>query len=254
MRGRCKRSRARSPSRGTGRGGGRPTSKAVVSVAEFPTLTASTVTRRPFHPKAVWPPRSRRRYTSGAAFRGGGATRRSLRARTWRSPPGGGSRHQRASPSDAGGRHPEATALAKEACHSEVACSVGLVPHCAGTEVPDAAEITTSSQSRGPRGDLATPGRDPRYPSVRPAPRSESLSVPPGPFEIRPRPASPSGISGEQPASRLRGGPGVCTPVGPSLGSAPRRRVTLRAERPPPFPWQGGSFQSPRRDPQHWRP
>lgn len=127
---------------------------------------------------------------------------------------------------------------------------MGLVPRCAGTEVPDAAEITASSQSRGSRGNVATPGRDPRHVSVRPAPLSEALSVPPGPFEIRPRPASPSGVSGEQPANRLPGGPGVVTPVWPSLGSAPRRRVALRAERPPPFPWQGGSFQSPRRDPQ----
>jgi hypothetical protein len=110
MRGRCKRSRARLPSRGTARGGGRPAGEAVACLAEFPTCTACTVTWRPFHPKAVWTPRSRRRYTSSSAFRGDGATRGSLRTRTWRSPPGGGSRHQRASPSDARVHHPKATA------------------------------------------------------------------------------------------------------------------------------------------------
>jgi hypothetical protein len=41
MRGRCKRSRVRLPSRGTARGGGRPAGKAVARLAEFPTLTAS---------------------------------------------------------------------------------------------------------------------------------------------------------------------------------------------------------------------
>jgi hypothetical protein len=118
----------------------------------------------------------------------------------------------------------------------EVACSVSLVPHCAGTEVPDAAEITASSQSRGSRGNSATPGRDPRHFSVRPAPLSEALSVPPGPFED----PSEAGVTvrhlgratGEPAAGRPRGlCPGRALA---QVGAAKARRVASR--RPPPVP------------------